>query len=145
MNIQSTQPRAARLQFEASFSRALETAVPVYTGLVAGVGAGYGGLFAGAALGAIVGGVGGAVVGSLAGGAVGSYVGFRQGMKFGAWAMTESGRIGAAHNPENPTQGKAVGQALAGGAITLLTGTPLMTAAVVGGSAAYAAHKVAQG
>jgi hypothetical protein len=167
MNIQSTQSRMVALRpnsqqqqppsqppaqqdptppadnFDVNFSGALETVVPIYTAYaVAGWGA-TGGAIGGAIVGGIVGGGVGAFVGGLAGFAGGGYLGIKGGRDLGQWAMQKSGDVGAAHNPENPAQGKAIGQAIAGGAITFFTGSPLMTAVVVGGSAAYAAHKTA--
>jgi hypothetical protein len=164
MNIQSTQPKMVASRpngqqqsptqppaqqdpappadsFDVNFSGALETSLPIYTAF-AGAGWGAtGGFVGGAVVGGIVGGGAGAFVGSLVGVAGGGYLGMRSGSSFGRWAMQRSGDVGAAHNPENPAQGKAIGQAIAAGTITFFTGSPLMTAVVVGGSAAYAAHK----
>lgn len=129
--------------FATNFSSALETSVPIYTA-AAGVGWGaVGGTIAGTVVGGIVGSAGGAAIGGLVGLVGGGLLGAKSGHSFGKWAMKKSGDLGAAHNPENPQQGKAIGQAVAGGAITFLSGSPVMTALVVGGSALYATHKTA--
>lgn len=167
MNIQSTRARMVALQtgaqpqhppsqppaqqdqgqprdsFKVHFSNALETTVPLYTSFALGAWGGVGGLVGGAVIGGVVGGWVGAGLGGLAGGLGAGYLGKEAGAKFGRWAMQRSGDIGASHTPENPSQGKAVGQTVAASAITFFTGTPAMTALVVGGSALYAAHQSA--
>ena len=143
------QPTPPKDSFDVNLSSALETTVPLYTSFVGsavGVTTGMvGGAVAAGVVGALIGGRAGTLIGAFVGGTVGivsvGYVGSKLGKKFGSWAMERSGEIGANHNPANPTKGKATGQAIAGGAITFMTGSPLMTALVVGGSAAYAAHK----
>lgn len=69
----------------------------------------------------------------------GGYAGYN----LGSMAMEASGDMGAAHNSANPAKGRAVGQAIAGGAITLFTGSPVATALIVGGSALYASSQAA--
>lgn len=128
--------------FYTSFSGALEKTVPMYTAAVAGgigmvIGAATGGVIGGL----MTGGTGGAVLGTLLGFAGGTVGGGYLGYQGGAALMRMAGDLGEAHNPENRAKGKAIGQAMAGGAVTLLTGSPIATAIIVGGSAIYAQHQ----
>lgn len=135
----ATEPNDA---FYTSFSGALEKTVPLYTATVgAGTGMAIGAVTGGVIGGLMTGGPGGAALGTVLGFAGGTVGGGYLGYQGGAALMRMAGDLGEAHNPENPEKGKAIGQAIAGGAVTLLTGSPVATALIVGGSAIYAQHQ----
>ena len=128
--------------FYTPFSDALEITVPLYTAAVAGSSGMLIGTITGGVIGGLLtGGPGGAALGTVLGFAGGTAGGGYLGYMGGAALMRMAGDMGEDHNPANPEKGRAIGQAIAGGAVTMFTGSPIATALIVGGSAMYAQHQ----